>query len=83
MRRSNRPFEYIVYTDLPSYRYGNSRHCLVRTTRIPRGKHYRDMVDTLPPTVGKLAVVSAYTAADARLAAARLRGVRCGSSRSR
>lgn len=73
----NRPFEYIVYTDRPGY--GGGYKCRVRTLKIPRGKHYRDMLDYLPPTVGKLAVVSAYSAADARYGAEKTRGIRCGS----
>jgi hypothetical protein len=80
MKKKNIPREYIVFTSAPAY---PSFGCRLGTMRIPRGKSYREMLDYLPPTVGRgplgtraLVVVRAYRAADAR-ARARELGVRC------
>jgi hypothetical protein len=73
-KRAKRPSEFIVYTDRPPYPRSG---CRVRTMRIPRGKSFNDMRDYLPPSVGKMAVVSAYSASTAREHAAQSRGIRC------
>jgi hypothetical protein len=74
----NRPHEYIVYTHRPSFTERDLGYrCKVVTRRIPHGKFYRDYLDYLPASVGRLAVVSAYSAASAKEYAATHRGVRC------
>jgi hypothetical protein len=73
-RRSTRPSEFIVYTTHPPY---PGSGCKVRTMRIPRGKTFHDVRDYLPPSVGRLAVVSAYSASTAREYARDYRGIRC------
>lgn len=69
-----KPYEYIVYTSIPPY---PSKGCKVHTMRIPRGKTYRDVRDFLPASVGRLAVVSAYSASTAREYARDVRGINC------
>lgn len=61
MANRTRPYEFIVYTDRPPW-----SGCRVRTMRIPRGKTFHDVRDQLPASVGKLAVVRAYSASTAR-----------------
>ena len=72
-RKNHRPAEYVVYTDVPAYpRTG----CQIRVKKIPRGQTFNDVRDSLPPTVGRLAVVSATSAGTAKAGAGQ-RGVRC------
>ncbi len=78
MAKSNRPSQYIVYTDMPSYGYGSG--CQVRVLRVPKGMSRESAYDRLPPTVGKLAWVSAYSAATAKAGAAQSRGIVCPRS---
>lgn len=75
MDRRNIPYEYIVFEDRPPFVYGGG--CRVRTIRIPRGKTFNDVRDRLPASMGRMAVVRAYSAGTAREYAATRRGVRC------
>jgi hypothetical protein len=75
MAKSNRPSQYIVYTDMPSYGYGSG--CHVRVLRVPKTMSRESAYDLLPPTVGKLAWVSAYSASTAKEHAMQSRGVVC------
>jgi hypothetical protein len=72
---NNRPNVYVVYTYLPPYGHGTG--CRVLTKRIPRGKRFEDVRDTLPASIGTYAVVNAYSASTAREYAASSARVRC------
>lgn len=79
MSRSNIPHEYIVYQDRPPYPLTGGRSCVVRVKRIPRGKHFDDVRDYLPASMGQMRVVRAYSASGAKSGS----GVTCsGAQRS-
>ena len=63
-KKSNRPHEYVVYKDCPPW----DPKCVVRTIRIPRGKHYADVRDRISSSAKNIRVVRAYSAATARSA---------------
>lgn len=77
--KSNRPFEYIVYSYRPfNYRFDGLKPMQVATKRIPHGKSYHDVVDSLPVGVVKLKVVKAYSAATAKDYAKKMYGIKAG-----
>lgn len=73
---SNIPHEYIVYQDRPPYPMTGGRSCVVQTKRIPRGRSFNDVRDSLPASMGQMRVVRAYSASSAKSGS----GVTCSSA---
>mgnify|MGYP001589621134 CR=1 FL=1 len=72
MARSNRPHEYIVYEDKPSW--PSATKCRVGTRMIPFGKSFASERDFLPATVTRYTIVKAYSASTAKEFAKKERG---------